>query len=268
MSRIVALALVVTLTTGCMASSLAHVDSARSEATRQPGARQARDLAEAVSAAYEDGAYDRDPKRKAADAGDAVAALDRAIPDAGIDMALLMAWRGIMYALAGRNSEILPELEASFRVGPTLLAARVLVPSYGGDGDRAKVGVTCRATAKALRDDDERMQLIDLCRKHMNAASAEGEMAWMPADLVAWYQQENARRERAAAIAAAERAQREREEQRVVRHMEQCGSLCKEEGLRCQNHCYGDDACDQRCVEMNHACLDRCESVAHEALGR
>ena len=101
----------------------------------------------------------------------------------------------------------------------------------------------------------------------MNAASPEGEMAWMSPALVQWYQGENARRMQAQIDAEAARAERQRYENRVVRQTEQCAAHCKEKGLECQNDCdRGDQVCDNRCVEINHACLDKCESHAYEKL--
>jgi hypothetical protein len=251
-----------------MASSLGNVDAARADATRVPGPRQARDLAEAVAHAYELGDYASRTQRLKADADAAIAALDGVIPRAGDDTALLMAWRGMMYVLAGRNDEVRGELEASFALRPTLLAATVLVPVYGQALERDRVVATCRATAGQALSDDERMSLIALCREHMNAATREGETAWMTPELAAWYRDEQAHREHEARVAAAEQAERDRAEQRIVRRMEQCAYQCKEDGLRCQNRCEHDDTCESRCVEINHACLNRCEAVAHEDLGR
>jgi hypothetical protein len=44
--------------------------------------------------------------------------------------------------------------------------------------------------------------------------------------------------------------------------------VCKERGLTCENDCNGDQTCENRCVDWNHACLDRCESAAYEKLGQ
>jgi hypothetical protein len=125
----------------------------------------------------------------------------------------------------------------------------------------------CAQTVDIMRTDDDKLSLIALCRSNMNAASPEGEMAWMSPALVQWYQGENARRMQQQIDTQNAQAERDRYENRVVHRMEQCSASCKEDGLRCQNRCdQGDSVCDNRCVEINHACLDRCEAHAREKL--
>ena len=104
-------------------------------------------------------------------------------------------------------------------------------------------------------------------RKQMNAATPEGEMAWMSPELVTWYQAENARRLEAQIQYEQQVAAQQREENRIVRRAESCSLSCKERGLRCQNSCEGDVTCENRCVEINHACVDRCVVHARAELG-
>lgn len=245
-----------------------RIANARAEA-RTAGPRQALDYALAVHAAHREGDYRKDPARGVAEAGDAIATLDRAIPSAGVDAPTLVAWRAILLLDQDRPADALSELERSFALGPNRTAADLLVMVYGGRNQPERVGEVCRQMVAALTDDDDRLTMIATCRKNMNAVSPAGEMAWMPPELVAWYQAENARRLGAAIEAEQAAAERERFELSVVREMEQCSATCKERGLTCQNRCRpGDELCLDRCVEINHACLDRCEAAARQQLGQ
>jgi hypothetical protein len=246
---------------------LQRVQSTRAGARQLAGPRQASSYAEALHAASLAGDYRANPQALAADTADAIAILDRAMPSSGAEAPTLVAWRGLMFLDAGHPDEALAELERSFRLGPTELAGRTLVIAYGGANQPRRVGQICAATVGVVRSDDDKLSLIALCRTHMNAVSPEGEMAWMSADLVAWYQAENARRIGAEIDAINARQEREREDQRVVRQTEQCSASCKEDGLYCQNDCAGDRVCENRCVQINHACVDRCGSRAMEKLG-
>ena len=146
------------------------------------------------------------------------------------------------------------------------MAGKYLIVIYGTANRTQDVSRICLATVRAVDDTDERMSLISLCRRHMNAASIEGEIAWMDPAIAAWYRDELTRREQAERVAEQRRAERARQERVVVRQTEQCAASCKETGLRCQNRCEGGQNCEQRCVEINRACVDRCESAAYEQL--
>src|SRR5689334_230630 len=75
---------------------LARVGSAGADAQRLPGARQAQVYADAVHAADAAGDYRAQPKRLQADAADAIAVIDRALPSAGSDAPTLVAWRALL----------------------------------------------------------------------------------------------------------------------------------------------------------------------------
>lgn len=264
---------VVLATAACQASMSAsqrraeRVTAATSEASRLPGPRQAQELAIAVNQAALAGDYANDQARLDGDAGRAIAALDRAVEHAGVDAPRLVAWRALMLIHLGQGPDALRELERSFAMAPNPLAGQHLILIYGGLGQPDRVGATCVATVDVLTDADERLEIIASCRASMNAASVEGELAWMTPEQRTWYQDENARRMEAAIDAANQQREQDRRDQRVVRWMEQCAATCKESGLRCQNRCDGDAACDERCVGINRACLDRCEAQAYDALG-
>ena len=244
-----------------------RLTTARSSASQLAGPRQAAELADAIHAAAVAGDYRTKPAVLQADVSLAIATIDRAVPSAGVDAPMLVAWRAMMFGDLGKLDEMKSEFERSFAIGPNKLAGRNLVAIYGALNDRDKVGQTCNATIAVLRGSDERLDLIAMCRRNMNAATPEGEMQWMSPELVTWYQAENASRLQAEIDADNARRERDRQEQRVVRQTEQCAATCKERGLYCQNRCDdGDQACDNRCVEANHACLDRCESRAYEKL--
>lgn len=266
-----ALALPVALLLACGPSAAElrgqRLSTARSSASQLAGARQAAELAQAIHAAALAGDYRTKPTVLQTDVHLAVTTIDRAVPTAGPDAPMLVAWRGMMFGDLGLLPEMKAEFERSFQMGPNKLAGENLVLIYGAANDHERVGQTCNATINVLSGSDEKLDLIAMCRKNMNAATPAGEMAWMSPQLIAWYQGENAARLQAEIDADNARAERNRQEQRVVRQTEQCAATCKERGLYCQNDCeQGDAACDDRCVQANHACVDRCESRAYEKL--
>jgi hypothetical protein len=246
---------------------MAHVSSAKTEALAG-GARQAQEFAAAVHKAYESGDFAKRSDVGVASANDVIGAIERALPTAGIDAPTLLAWRAIMLLDIGRRDAGYVELNRSFEAGPNELAGTMLIDAASQQNRPDLVGPLCAKTVPAVRTDDGKLALIARCRKRMNALSVEGEMVWMSPELVAWYQGENASRLHAQVDADNARIERKREEQSVVHRMEQCSASCKEQGLYCQNDCRRDRVCENRCVEINHACLDRCESRAHDALGR
>jgi hypothetical protein len=239
----------------------------RDAARRLPGARQAQQLAEAVHAACRAGDYQTQRARLQKDAQEARDLIDQTVPNAGVDAATLVAWRALLDADLGQYREANQDFLRSFQLAPNALAGRSLIVIYGGANETLKVGETCNATLPVLPGDDDRLELIALCRKNMNAASKEGEMAWMSPALVQWYQAENARRLGAAVDAIDARAERERQERFVLRESQQCTAACRQGGLLCQNDCYGDGTCQHRCVQANRACADGCTSRAYQQLG-
>ena len=267
--RGMALALVLLAACGPSAQQLRtqHIQNARVAAQQRPGPRQAVDLADAIHTAFRAGDYKKNPQALQGDVALALQTLDRAVITAGVDAPTLVAWKGLLYTDTLRFKEGLAAFQESFAMAPNKVAGRNLIVIYGAANRPQDVGATCAATVDVLRSDDEKLDLIAMCRQNMNAASPEGEMAWMSPQLVQWYQGENARRMQAQLDAQAAAAERQRYENRVVRQTEQCAARCKEKGLLCQNDCpRGDQQCDNRCVEINHACLDRCESRAYEKL--
>ena len=266
--RSLCLVLVMAFACGPSASQLRmqRVSEARAAAQR-PGPRQAQDLASAIHDAYTSGDYKQQPQQLQNDVAYAIQTIDRAIPNAGMDAATLVGWRALMFTDSGRHKEGFSEFVRSFAMAPNKMAGRNLIVIYGAANKQQEVASTCQATFQVLTSDDDRLDLISLCRTNMNALSNEAEMSWMTPEQIAWYQNENARRLSAQIEAQNAAAAREREENRIVRRAEQCFAGCKERGLACQNRCYGDTECDNRCVEANHACVDRCEARAKEQLG-
>jgi len=243
------------------------IQNARMSASQRPGPKQAVDLADAIHTAYQAGDYKANPQALQSDVTLALTTIDRAQVTAGVDAPTLVAWKGLLLTDTQRYKEGFAAFQESFAMGPNRMAGRNLIVIYGAANMPQQVGETCNATINVLSSDDDKLDLIAMCRQNMNAASPEGEMAWMSPQLVQWYQGENARRMQAQIDAQNAQAERNRYEQRVVRQTEQCAAHCKEKGLQCQNDCgRGDQECDNRCVEINHACLDRCESRAYEKL--
>lgn len=270
-TRMRALVLLVVLATSCGPSAqqlrAQRVAQTRTEAQQRAGARQALAFAEAVHDAHTAGDYKAAPAQLATEAAEAIRLIDVAFPNAGVDAPILVAWRAQMFFDLGRMTEALEEWRRSFDLGPNKRAGLVLVGYHGARNEPQEVGRLCNLTVDAVTSSDDKLQVIGECRKNMNAATPEGEMAWMSPELVTWYQAENARRLEAQIEYENQLAAQRREENRVVRQTEQCALDCKERGLRCQNRCHGDTECENRCVEINHACVDRCEAAAKEQLG-
>lgn len=244
---------------------LQQVQSAKANA-RIAGARQAQEYASAVHEAYKAGDYRAKDEVGSVEANNAIIEIDRALPTAGIDAPTLVAWRGMMFLDAGRPNEAFSEFNRSFEMGPNELAGTMLIDAYGQGSRPDLVGPLCAKTVPVIRSDDDKLAMIARCRKRMNALSPEGEMVWMSPELVAWYQAENARRIGAEIDADNARSKRQKQERHVVRGMEECAATCKKEGLYCQNDCHRDHVCEERCVGINHACLDRCEAHANDRL--
>lgn len=269
--RAALLSVVVVVLVACAPSAaqlrLQSIQQARSSAQSVPGARQAAAYAEAVHGAYIAGDYKAKPQQLTFDANDAIAVLDRAV-ETGTDAPTLVAWRALLLSDLGRYEESNDEFLRSFGMAPNLLAGRNLVLIYGAANMPDKVGEICNTTAlQVVLTDDARMDLIDMCKTNMNATTDEAAIAWMSPKLRSWYDEESTRRHQARVEAQQRAEERQAYEQRVVRQTEKCAAGCKERGLECQNECYGDAKCENRCVEINRSCLDGCEASAYEKLG-
>lgn len=245
---------------------LRSVHHARIAAVERPGPRQLQELAEAIHVAYRAGDYRQQPTLLTGQVDETIRLIDRTTEQRTLDTPTLIAWKGLLQIDVGQAKPGFESLQRSFAMAPNAMAGRNLIVIYGTANRPEDVARVCLATTQAIDDADERMNLIALCRQHMNAASLEGEIAWMDRGIAIWYRDELTRREHAEQVAEQQRATRARQERQVVRRVEQCAASCKETGLRCQNRCEGDANCEQRCVGINHACLDRCESAAYEEL--
>jgi hypothetical protein len=263
-------AVIVASVVSCMPSPaqlrMKRVSEARTEAQR-PGPRQARNLAEAIHDAYTEGDYKKQPQLLQQDVAFAIQVIDAAVPNAGLDAPTLVGWRALMLTDIGQYKESFAEFQRSFQMAPNEMAGRNLIIIYGAANSQQDVSTTCQATFNALTTNDDRMSLVSLCRKHMNAISEGAALGWMTREQLDWYYQESARREEESRRRQQIAYEQQQHENRIVRRAEQCFAGCKERGLRCQNRCGGDEECDHRCVEINHACVDRCEAAAKEELG-
>ncbi len=258
---------------------LQPVIDARTQAHQRPGPAPAVAYARALHVAYGNRSYGTDTQSFQRDVADAVSVLDAAVPNAGPDASTVLAWEGVILNDAGRGDASLRTLLESMKLGPNLVAAVVLVPAYGGLGRRKEVGDVCNATVPVLVNVDDQYDLIEMCNKNMGALSEESALSWARPEIATWYRQEHARRAEVAAADAERQREREeaaeerraaqqRYENRVVRQTEICASECKQTGLSCENRCYGDEDCEQRCVDSNHACVDACSSRAYMQLGQ
>jgi tetratricopeptide (TPR) repeat protein len=267
--RIVTLLLVLVAACGpsLQQRALDDVTRSRNEAHARPGARQAQAYAEAIHAAHQAGAYKDRPQVLAADVDDALVVLDVASGSAGRDAGTLIAWRALILTDAGRYEQAFAEFERSMAVGPNLTAARNLILIWGTASKPDRVGEVCAATVPELAEVDDAYLLITECMQHMNALSDDAALAWASPDIVAWYRDERDRRQQAYAAELRARQRQDAREQEVVRETEICAADCQERGLRCQNKCYDDADCEERCVGIFEACKDRCVSDAYRKLG-
>lgn len=250
---------------GCASTPLQAVDDARYQANVTPGPRQAQAFAAEVVKAFQRGEYEPYPKTFARDTDEAIDRLDRATERAlGPDAATMIAWRAKIFHIQGDEDRAVAELERSFATAPNDLAGEALVLVYGRRADAISVGRICGPLCESIRDSDERMRMIDLCRQNTNATSVEGETAWMSPQLMDWYRAETRQR----LVEQVENEQRQAEQRRreriLARQAEQCASECKQRALHCQNRCHGNLECENRCVDINNACVDGCEAEWRE----
>ncbi len=265
MRSLIVATLVMTLV-GCASTPLQGVDDARARANMTPGPRQAQAFAAAVVTAWQRGEYDPYPKTFARDAGAAIDRLDFATEKtaAGPDAATLIAWRAKIFHIQGDEARAVTELERSFATAPNELAGEALVLVYGRRAETASVGRICGPLCESIGDANSRMRMIDLCRQNTNATSVEGETAWMSPRLMEWYREETRQRLEEQAQNEQRQAEEARRERILFRQAEQCAADCKQRALHCQNRCRGNLECENRCVDINNACVDGCEAEWRE----
>lgn len=228
-----------------------RIEEAKREAVKVPGPRQVVALAEAIELAFAREDYKDTPALLQSDIAFAIAQIDRAIPSAGLDASMLVAWRANLLLYAGDIPNAISEAERSMRMGPTKIAAMILVTYYGRTHQPAKVGPICAATLPALNTDDDQIFLIDLCREHSNAASEDAALAWMSPQWRTWYDSYRAR-ERDAEV-------EESRQHAIARASQQrCWSSCEVTRLQCQNDCGRRQHCQNRCFEIERACNNGC----------
>lgn len=255
----------------CMPSpgqlALNQVGTTRVEAHQRPGARQAQAYADAIDTAYKADAYKQNPRGLALDVDDALAVLDAASMPGGPDAPTLIAWKGLLLVDAGRFEDGFHMFEASQQMAPNLMAARNLVVIYGTANQPQKVGEVCAATVPVLVNPDDQYALIEHCNHNMNAISDETAMAWASRDIVAWYQQERARRAQIAAAEDEKQAQHDAYQRRVVSDAHVCADRCNQRGYQCEGRCGNDQSCQDSCVDADHACVQACTDEGNGRLG-
>lgn len=99
---------------------LRGVRSARAAAA-VGGVKQVQQYAAAVESAYKAGDYRKHPGAGIADADAAIREIDRVVPTAGVDASTLVAWRGVVLAVSGREQDAMSDFERSLAMGPTNL---------------------------------------------------------------------------------------------------------------------------------------------------
>ncbi|HTJ42898.1 MAG TPA: hypothetical protein VL463_12430 [Kofleriaceae bacterium] len=255
----------------CMPSpqqlAINNVASTRVDAHQRPGPRQAQAYADAIDEAYKAGAYKENPRGLQLDVDDAAAVLDAASMNGGNDAPTLIAWKALLFVDANRYDDGLKMFQASMEMGPNRMAARNLAVIYGAANLPQKVGEVCAATVPVLVDPDDQYDLIELCNRNMNAISDEAAMSWASRDIVAWYQQEHARRAQVAQQEEEKREQRDAYERSVVSDAHVCADRCNQRGYQCESRCGGDQKCEDLCIDADHACVQSCADQGNGRLG-
>ena len=183
------------------------VESARTDWQNNPSGQRLVIYAEALHDAFAGQAYADRIADFTQRANEVLAALGAAENRGGSQLPTLIADRGLLLLDLGRNHEGWAELLRSMAIAPTLAAARGIVSVWGTRSRSDKVGEACARTLPAMREPDSRFQLLDLCVKNMHAATVAAALAWAPPEALAFYGDERARREEAAALLASQQAQ-------------------------------------------------------------
>jgi hypothetical protein len=183
-----------------------NVESARSEWTVIPSGQRAAVYAEALLDAFEGQAYADHAAEFTQHAGEVLAALGAAENSSGSRLPTLIAYRGLLLLVLGRNQEGWAELQRSIAIAPTVVAARGIVSVWGSRRRSDKVAEACARTLPAMRGPESRFQLLDVCVKNMHAANEAAALAWAPPEALVFYRSERTRREDAAALLASQEA--------------------------------------------------------------
>ena len=183
------------------------VESARTAWQINPSCQQAVSYAEALHDAFLGQAYVDQTVDFRDRADEALSALGTFESRGGPQLPTLIADRGLLLLDLGRNHEGWSELQRSMAVAPSLAAARGIVSVWGARGRSDEVRDACARTLPALHEAASRFQLLDLCVKNMHAATVAAALAWAPPEALAFYRDERARREEAAAWFASQQAQ-------------------------------------------------------------
>lgn len=239
---------------------------AQAEANRLPGAKQVLAYAEAYERAVELDAFPKKGTQREDTGEDVIAKLTAVIETGNPDTPLLQAHRGVIQCMLGRCQEGEVDLEAANKARPSAYSTYWLVLRHGRTNRTQDVARVC-AHAIPQIGEDRRYDLITHCREQMNAATVETSMSWADRETYRWYLEEMERRDRAEAAAEARRERQAAERRRVEREVEVCYADCREKALRCQNKCYEQPNCLNRCVDIDSACQSGCVAEGNRKLG-
>lgn len=222
--------------------------------------------AQAYERAVELDAFDKKKGGKQATGEDVVEKLTGVIANKHPDSPLLIAHRGVIQCILGRCDEGEMDLEAAHASGPSAYSTYWLVLRHGRKNKTADVARVCSQAIPVI-DESARYDLIGHCREQMNAATVATSMSWADKATFEWYLREMDRREniRASEEARAERAAADR--RAVEREVEVCYADCREKSLRCQNKCYEQVNCLNRCIDIDNACRSGCVAEGNRKLG-
>lgn len=269
--RFVALAALPVLAIACSLSPTTKraqaIYDAKERANRTFSPSDAVELAMAIHHAYEQGDYTSNYAQLSSDVLSAQYALERVTIDGSPETPVVLAWRGVMYEDSGRVTEAREEYRKSFELRPTFLAGTKLVSIYGTFHDSESVINTCKRTYPTLTKIDKQMALIDACTKELvKLVPKDQTLAWLDPQAAAWYQREQARREKAALAEQEIRRQRKERAEKVAAYVQRCSTKCHDTGVACQDNCSGDQVCAERCETSYNSCVDGCEAAAQKAL--
>lgn len=185
------------------ATMIARIDQARAGA-KSGAPDDAWKFAKEVENAYAAGTIGRGKLDGGALTDEAVGYLDAA---AKVEPGQMLAEKGSLLMTAGRQADGIAALEASF-AKPNLWPVGKLLEHYA-TAEPARVTVVCKKARPVVKNDDERMALLDQCM-HWGKS-----LAWASKADVAFYEQTRAEEQRQAEIDNAawrEKQDREREQ--------------------------------------------------------
>ena len=171
-----------------------------------------------VATGMKNGAASRgvfDPKAAIAELMSDGGLIDQAAHKNPAEAGKLLCLKGRLFHMAGDDAHAAVALDTCLRRDPTLVTSddgELAFDLLDHAGHLKRIRQICKKSFRALRTDDDRYELLDLCVQHAHAPTPESALKWAPHKVIAWYKQTHAELEaKAAADERARQAQEQRE---------------------------------------------------------